>query len=154
VLEVHARLPVCGEEPHLDLGEVTAIEDVPGEDEPARRLPREHGRPVTALARFGDLVDLAADVRLEDDLAHRPVDRVGRDRPPAHRIRREDAECFLDRTVDGHGLADDLDDECVVHDEPPVRDAFSATSLKRASASLQKPSIQSCSVSTPAESSS
>ena len=40
------------------------------------------------------------------------------------RVRREDAKRLLDRAVDGHGLADDLDRPEHAHGQPPCRDGF------------------------------
>src|SRR5207344_737314 len=121
MLELEARPGSVRQEPHFDLrGDRVALEDVPGEDESSRRLPGDDGRPVSLLTSVRHLVYLAALPFLEDDLADASlVDRMAVSRPPALRIRGEDAKRLFDRAVHGDGLSHCLDDECLAHAVSP-----------------------------------
>src|SRR5262245_14469524 len=113
MLEIDARASAwLPREPDLDLAGLHQIRlvapfrrDLPGDDEPLRRVPDEHTAPVTLGAVGLCRVTPAAFALLDNRLLHRRFADVVRPRPPRVVAGREDLEGLLDARVHGDGLS-------------------------------------------------
>src|SRR5439155_19449035 len=80
--------------------------DAPSQQQPLRRIPREHLAPGAFGAVFIDLVPTAAGARFDDSLLERGRTELVSPRPPAVDAGGEDLEGALRRGLDADGLPD------------------------------------------------
>src|SRR5882757_3002434 len=137
VFEVDAGQRRCERtEGQLHLGDA-GLDDVPGEDEPGGRVPREQRPPVVGLAVVPGLIDPPAGPSLDGD-AHDAflALRVGAQRPPLVELVDEHVEGVLDAAAHRRRLADGW----ALHrdDGHPVSRCLSVSAWAWASASTSR----------------
>src|SRR5579872_2124455 len=76
--------------------------DVPAEDDPVRRVIRQHTRPAACAPIYPTVVNVAADARLEDRLGDRHREQVVLTWLDLVEVLDEDAESSLNRSLNNN----------------------------------------------------